>query len=323
MGQTSTLRNRLYQLLEPVVGAPPLARLVTMFIVVLVLLNVTTNILASMQEFYVEHKGWLFKFELVSTLIFTVEYFARLWTCIESEDGRFRASIKGRLRFALTPMMLIDLLAIIPFYLMVWTSMDLLFLRVFRLFRVFKLTRYSPAMGMLITVLLKESRSFGAAMFILLVIMVFAASGIYIVEHESQPESFGSIPAAMWWAVATLTTVGYGDVTPITPIGKLFGASITIVGVGMVALPAGILASAFSDELRKRREEFMLQVDKVYEDGVLDADEQLELESQRRSLGIEKDEAQLMLDCARDNVREGGVTEPVCPHCGGRLPGNS
>jgi len=323
MSQAKTLRNRLYQLLEPVAGGSPLARLVTVFIVVLVLLNVTTNILASMQDFYAEHKGWLFRFELVSTLIFTVEYFARLWTCVESEEGRFRALIKGRLRFALTPMMLIDLLAIMPFYLMMWTSMDLLFLRVFRLFRVFKLTRYSPAMGMLITVLRKESRSFGAAMFILLVIMVFAASGIYLVEHESQPEAFGSIPAAMWWAVATLTTVGYGDVTPMTPLGKLFGASITIVGVGMVALPAGILASAFSDELRKRREEFMLHVDKVYEDGVLSANERVEIESQRRSLGIEKSEAQLMLDSARDNVREGTMNEPVCPHCGGRLPKNT
>jgi voltage-gated potassium channel len=320
MNQATTLRNRLYQLLEPVAGGPPLARLVTIFIVVLVLLNVTTNILASMQEFYVEHKGWLFKFELVSTLIFTVEYFARLWTCVESKDGRFRAFIKGRLRFALTPMMLIDLLAILPFYLMLWTSLDLLFLRVFRLFRVFKLTRYSPAMGMLITVLRRESRSFGAAMFILLVIMTFAASGIYLVEHESQPESFGSIPAAMWWAVATLTTVGYGDVTPMTPLGKLFGASITIVGVGMVALPAGILASAFSDELRKRREEFKLQVDKVYEDGVLDSNERTALESQRRSLGIEKDEARQMLDTARDNVRDSVDAGPVCPHCGGRLP---
>ena len=269
-----------------------------------------------MQGFYAVHWQRLFALEIVSTLIFTVEYIARLWSCVEAEDGRFRAPFAGRVRFALTPMMLIDLLAILPVYLMLWTSLDLLFLRVFRLFRIFKLTRYSPAMGMLITVLRKEARSFGAAMFILFVIMVFAASGIYLVEHESQPEAFGSIPAAMWWAVATLTTVGYGDVTPITPLGKLFGASITIVGVGMVALPAGILASAFSEELRKRRQEFMTHVDKVLEDGRLSVQEQLSIESQRRSLGIEKDEALQILETAR----EGADIPQVCPHCGAPLP---
>jgi voltage-gated potassium channel len=315
MNPPMSLRARLYQLLEPVAGGPRLARVVTLFIVVLVLLNVASNILASMLDFYAAHRERLSIFEMVSTLIFTVEYGARLWSCVESDDSRYRAPLRGRLRYAMTPIMLIDLLAILPFYLMLWTTLDLLFLRVFRLFRIFKLTRYSPAMGMLMTVLRREARSFGAAMFILGVIMVFAASGIYLVEHRHQPEAFGSIPAAMWWAVATLTTVGYGDVTPVTPLGKLFGASITIVGVGMVALPAGILASAFSDELRKRREEFMLHVDKALENGRVSKQDAVELESQRRSLGIEKSEAQQMLDSAR----EVHATTRLCPHCGGRL----
>ncbi|MBT8116325.1 MAG: ion transporter [Gammaproteobacteria bacterium] len=306
-----TLRRKIYQVLEPTPGSPRIARVVTLFIVVLVLLNVAANILASVQDLYIEYHHWLFIFEAVSTLIFSVEYLSRLWSCVDSDDSRFHLPFRGRVRFAMTPMMVIDLLAILPFYLLLWTSMDLLFLRVFRLFRIFKLTRYSPAMGMLLTVLRKEARAFGAAMFILVVIMVFAASGIYLVEHESQPEAFGSIPAAMWWSVATLTTVGYGDVVPVTLLGKLFGASITIVGVGMVALPAGILASAFSDEMRKRREQFMLHVDEALEDGYVSNQEQLSLETQRRNLGLEKGEVEHMLRTAEVTV----TTQRTCPHC--------
>jgi len=311
-----TLRRHIFQVLEPVPGSPRIARLITLVIVTLVLLNVIANILASVQNFYNEYHRWLFIFEAASTVFFTIEYGSRLWSCIESDDRRFRAPAWGRLRFAMTPMMLIDLLAILPFYLLMWTSMDLLFLRVFRLFRIFKLTRYSPAMGMLLTVLRKEARAFGAAMFILVVIMVFAASGIYLVEHETQPEAFGSIPAAMWWSVATLTTVGYGDVVPITLLGKLFGASITIVGVGMVALPAGILASAFSDEMRKRREQFRLHVDEALEDGHVSNQEQLSLENQRRSLGLEKGEVEHMLRTAEVAL----TTQRTCPHCRRTLP---
>jgi voltage-gated potassium channel len=312
-----TPRSRAYRLLEPKPGASLLARLVTMCIVLLVLFNVTANILASMDDFYHRYARWLYTFEAVSTLIFTVEYVLRLWSCVESADARFRAPVRGRLRYAVTPMMLVDLVAILPFYLSAWVGIDLLFLRVFRLFRIFKLTRYSPAMGLLTTVLRREARTFGAAMFILGIILVFAASGIYLVEHESQPEAFGSIPAAMWWAVATLTTVGYGDVTPVTPLGKLFGASVTIVGVGMVALPAGILASAFSDELRKRREQFMQHVDKVLEDGHVSPREVQKLESSRRALGLGKNEADRMLRVAGEST----AATRTCPHCGGVLEG--
>ena len=307
-----TLRRYLYLILEPEPGGPWLGRLVTLFIISLVLLNVAANILVSMEDINNRYGDWLFFFEAASVLIFSVEYILRLWSGVESRDSRFRSPLTGRLRFAVTPMMIIDILAILPFYLMMWTTIDLMFLRVFRLFRIFKLTRYSPAMGLLITVLRKEGRAFGAAMFILAVILVFASSGIYLVEHVRQPEAFGSIPAAMWWAVATLTTVGYGDVTPVTPLGKLFGASITIVGVGMVALPAGILASAFSEELRKRREEFMQHVEKVLEGGQLSLRDEQRLESRRRSLGLEKNEAEQILRSAEENI----TLQRVCPHCG-------
>jgi len=280
-----------------------------------VLLNVLTNILASVDDIYAAYREPLFAFEVFSTLVFTLEYGLRLWSCVESPVPRFRSPLLGRLRFAATPMLIIDLLAILPFYLLIWTQVDLLFLRVFRLFRIFKLTRYSPAMTLLMTVLRREARAFGAATFILLVVLIFAASGMYLVEHNAQPESFGSIPAAMWWAVATLTTVGYGDVTPITPWGKFFGATITIVGVGMVALPAGILASAFSDELRRRREEYLVEVEEALEDGHLSHGEQRKLASMRKALGLDQEEAERLLRLAEEEKVK------VCPHCGEPLDG--
>lgn len=167
-------------------------------------------------------------------------------------------------------------------------------------------------MGLLLTVLRKEAKAFGAAMFIMLVILVFAASGIYLVENDTQPEQFGSIPAAMWWAVATLTTVGYGDVTPITMWGKVFGACVTIVGVGMVALPAGILASAFSDELRQRREQYAAMVKEALLDGEIDHAEERELEMTRYHLGID-------INDAASIEKSAGYSGTVCPHCGKSL----
>ena len=143
---------------------------------------------------------------------------------------------------------------------MFFMSIDLRFLRVIRLLRIFKLTRYSGAMNLVLSVFKEEASAFFAAFFVLLMLLILASSGIYLLEHEVQPDNFGTIPDAMWWAMATLTTVGYGDVVPITPIGKLFGGFITIIGMGMVALPAGILASGFADQVHRRRTEYTEQI---------------------------------------------------------------
>ncbi|HID82793.1 MAG TPA: ion transporter [Chromatiales bacterium] len=305
----SLMRKRVFSILEISGPGDLLSRLADFILIVLIVASVVANILASVQDIYTEYEAWLQTLELVTVAVFSVEYILRIWSCVESPDPRFHQQpLWGRVRYALSPMVIIDLLAILPFYLVLWMSVDLMFLRVFRLFRIFKLTRYSPAMGLLLTVLRKESKSFGAAMFIMLVVLVIVASGIYLVENEAQPEAFASIPAAMWWAVATLTTVGYGDVTPITPLGKIFGACVTIVGVGMVALPAGILASAFSDELRQRREQYATMVDEALQDGVIDQHEERQLAKSRLDLGIDSN------DAASIEKRAGQCG--TCPHCG-------
>ncbi len=272
-------------------------------LMLLILANVVAVIVGSVDTIAARWGRWLDLFELVSVVIFTIEYLARVWVCVESPAYR---GWRGRVRYMLTPMALIDLLAIAPFYVGIWWQGDTRVLRVLRLMRVFKLTRHSASMDLLLTVLRKEIGTVLSAMFIMMIIVVLAASGIHLIERNVQPEGFGNIPQAMWWAAVTLTTVGYGDVVPVTVVGKLFGLLITVAGVGMVALPAGILASGFSLELQKRREEFRLQVQQALEGGISPKQAQA-LEIAREQLGVREDEAELIVDTER---------AATCPHCG-------
>ena len=187
-------------------------------------------------------------------------------------------------------------------------------LRVLRLLRIFKLGRYSAAMQMLIQAFRQEYKVLVASFSILLIMVVLSASGIYLIEHDIQPKKFGSIPAAMWWAITTLSTVGYGDVTPITPMGKFFGGMITLLGMGMVALPAGILASSFSEQAHQRRETYRLKVSEALADGKLTKAELLKLDELRHSLDIEKEQAELVFNQAKTQTSKSIAS--TCPHCG-------
>jgi voltage-gated potassium channel len=189
---------------------------------------------------------------------------------------------------------------------------DLRFLRVVRLLRILKLTRYSATMQSILQVFRDESNAFVATFCMLLVILVLASSGIYVFEHQVQPEKFGSIPDAMWWAMATLTTVGYGDVTPITAWGKLFGGFITLVSIGVVALPAGILASGFTNLMQKNRNAYENKLAEALADGVVSEGEQDELEELRQRLDISLQDA---ADVYRIFLRNHPRSAHCCPHC--------
>ena len=211
-------------------------------------------------------------------------------------------------------MALIDLFAILPFYLSFFFTIDLRFLRVLRLLRVLKLTRYSSAMSMLLDVLRRESNTFFASFFLLLVLLILAASGAYIVEHGAQPEKFGSIPHAMWWAIITLTSVCYGDVSPITPIGKLFGSLVSVIGVGIAALPAGILASGLASQVRRNRVEMRDKLKQILEDEIIEPSEELEMRALQKKLSISDPELEkIKLEVAARANRNN------CPHCGGAI----
>lgn len=247
-------RYRLYNVLEGTDEGGMVGKVLNAFIVALIVANVTAVVLATDASLYQTYQSLFDWFEVVSVAVFTLEYTLRLWTA--PCNPRF-VGAGGRVRFAASPMAIIDLVAILPFYLPMIIPLDLRILRMLRLlriFRLFKLYRYSEALRMLERVIKAEKEALVVVGFVLLVLLILTATVMYFVEHTAQPEAISSIPMAMWWAVATLTTVGYGDVYPITPLGKLLGGFIAVLGIGMFALPAGILASAFGDEIRSRHE---------------------------------------------------------------------
>jgi len=226
------------------------------FIILLILLNVLAVILETVDSLYNEFGLYFQIFEFFSVIVFTVEYIARIWTCDLGE--RYSPGLRGKLKYAVTPMALVDLLAILPFYLPLFVTVDFRFLRVLRLFRILrilKLARYFETLRKMGRVLMIKKEELTITVSVVIVLLIFASSLMYFVESSAQPDNFSSIPAAMWWAVATLTTVGYGDIYPVTPWGKALGSFIAMLGVGMVALPAGIIGSGFMEEIEKEKED--------------------------------------------------------------------
>jgi voltage-gated potassium channel len=280
----------------------------------LIFLNVISIALDSVPSLLANYEQEFYRFEVFSVSVFTVEYLIRIWSSIELERVDSSRPILGRIKYMLTPLVLIDLVAIIPFYLVFFVSADLRFLRVIRLLRIFKLTRYSGAMATLLEVLREEASALGAAAFILFILLILASSGIYLIEQDVQPLAFGSIPSAMWWSIVTLTTVGYGDVVPITVGGKLFGALIALVGVGMVALPTGIIASGFANAFRRRRVSYEQQLDFALEDGKLTAQERRSLKKMKAELDISEEDAEHIFRLAMQRLKK--ENPKSCPKCG-------
>jgi voltage-gated potassium channel len=247
-----SLKNRVFQALsgEP---ADKLARTVSLGLVTLILLNVLAVMAESVASIRLSYGAWLAHVEMVSVSIFALEYLMRVWTC--TSLPQYRSPLGGRLRYMLTPLALVDLLAILPTLLM-WGGVDLRVLRVLRLARMLrlaKLGRYSKSIRTFGQVVRLKQEELILALVLMLAMMVVASSLMYMVESQQQPQAFSSIPATMWWTVMTLTTVGYGDVFPITTAGKLLASGIAILGIGLFALPAGIVASAFL-ELRGQQQ---------------------------------------------------------------------
>ena len=311
-----TLRSRIYNLFEMQGPALRLARLVNTVLILLILVNVLAVIIESVDAYRREYAFWLWWLEVVSVAIFSVEYVLRVWVCVENPD--YSAGWRGRLRYAVSPMALVDLLAILPFYLGMLLTFDTRLLRVLRLLRIFKLTRHFAVLEVLGTVLRNEAKTLLSAIFVMFVLVILSSAGIYVVERAAQPDAFGNIPQAMWWATVTLTTVGYGDVIPQTLGGRLLGVVITVLGVGMAALPAGIIASGFTSELARRREAYKLKVMQVLRDGEISSSDRRELKKARGELGLERSDAQQVLRGVALETQEPTVVSRTgtCPHCG-------
>ena len=285
--------NLLYQK-----GTQLQSRFVRIFMVTLIFASAIALVLTS--EPSLEHRyGEIFVLlEAGASLVFLLEYLLRLWSCPEGNPDQ--SAWRSRFHYLFSLMGLVDLVSFLPFFFLLAGFQETPVMMLLQLMRLIKLTRYSPAFRLLADVLKDEAESLLVSVMLMFIIFIFSSVGIYTFEHEVQPEAFGSIPHAMWWAIVTLTTVGYGDVTPVTAEGRIFATLITVVGVGLVSLPAGIIASGFTEQLRLRRERFQSEVEHLlHRDGTLSQQDISNLEQDRRELGLDRDKADLIINQVR------------------------
>lgn len=253
MKKIHRIRERCFELLESEANHDNARKAIIYFLFILISLNVLMVVLETEQGLYEQYIFFFFLFEIISIIIFSIEYMLRLWVCTFNPD--YSAPISGRLRYALSPLALIDLLAILPFFIPFVIPLDLRILRMVRLtrvFRVLKLGRFSHAWETFSVVLRSRAEELIVSIIIIFMILTISSSVMYFVEHDAQPDKFSSIPAAMWWGVVTLSTVGYGDIYPITQTGKLIGAIVAISGIALFALPAGIIVAGFVENVHIR-----------------------------------------------------------------------
>jgi voltage-gated potassium channel len=221
----------------------------------LIVVNVSAVILESVEPMRARYPAAFAAIEQFATTIFAVEYALRVWTAVDLHNGRFRQPLWGRLRYVRSFFALIDLVSILPAVLGLLGAGDLRVLRVLRFLRMLKLTRHSTIFGLIWAVLREEGRSIGALVFILCLTVAISGTLTFMIEGDEQPAIFSSIPASMWWAIETLTTVGYGDMVPATPAGRVLGGVVAIVGIATLALFSGLITVGFLDQLRIRREQ--------------------------------------------------------------------
>ena len=247
-------KHKVHILLHPELGESKADKAINIFIISLISLNVIAVMMETVHPLYEKHKKLFDIFDLVSVIIFTIEYVLRVWSC--THDPRYKGSIKGRIKYMLTPGALIDLLAFLPTYFHAFLDFDLRMLRLLRFlrfFRLFRLTAYTRSAQMIFNVFKTRLNELLLSFTMVLFLIIIASCLLYFAEHNAQPESFSSVPATIWWAVVTLTTTGYGDMAPITTIGKVLAGTIMLTGVALFALPAGIITVGFLEEFRAHK----------------------------------------------------------------------
>jgi voltage-gated potassium channel len=294
----NNLRRQLATIFE---DEEPRSRITWLFdtaLAVLIVVNVSCVILESVESIR-EHLA--FEFELLehaATAIFAAEYVLRVWACVDLREPSYRDPLWGRLRYVRSFFALIDLVSVLPAVIGFFGAADLRVLRLLRLLRMLKLVRHSTTFGLLFAVLREERQSISALLFVLLLTVTIAGSLMFMIENERQPEVFTSIPVAMWWAIETLTTVGYGDIVPMTAAGRVIGGVVSIVGIGTLALFSGLITVGFLDQLRNYREQH--------------AKPHVVAE---KSIAVVQN---FVVTEAKDAC-EGATVPAVCPHCGAAI----
>jgi voltage-gated potassium channel len=247
-------KHKVHILLHPELGESKADKFVNIFIITLIILNVIAVMLETVASIEHKYKLYFDWFDRISVYIFTTEYVLRVWSC--THDPRYKGSIKGRIKYMLTPGAIIDLLAFSPYYIHKLIPIDLRMLRILRLmrfFRLFRLTAYTRSAQMIFNVFKSRMNELILSLVLVIFLIIIASSLLYFAEHSYPTEKdskFTSIPATLWWAVVTLTTTGYGDVVPLTTVGRVLAGVIMLTGVAFFALPAGIITAGFLEEIK-------------------------------------------------------------------------
>ncbi len=308
VNQGRTFRQKVHAVIFPSAYGGSLHTIFDTFIVIWVIVSVLAVILESVQGIHYLLNLEFIVLDAIAVSIFTLEYCLRMYCCVE-EPGYQRA-VSGRLKMAKSTSSIIDILAIAPFFLEVFLHhlIDLRFMRVFRLLRLLKLSRYTGATQSLSKVIVREWPVMAASAFIMLLLVVMTASLGYLFEHEAQPDKFENIPQAIYWAVVTLASVGYGDISPITPAGRAMTIVLALIGIGIFAIPAALLSSAFSDQLKRDREALINTIYEMLADGHLDDKEVEYIKTESKRLHLTDEEIKILLDRAN---RERELMEDV------------
>ncbi len=296
LNASRTFRQKVHALVFPSKFGGELQKIFDVFIGIWVLLSVLAVILESVQSIHYILNLQFVILDGVAVAIFSLEYFMRLYSCVE-EPGHKNA-VMGRIKQAKSPSTFIDFIAILPFFLEVFLHhlLDLRFLRIFRLSRLLKLTRNSDATEVLFRVIAREWPVMGAAAFIMGLLLILTASLGYLLEHDAQPEKFENIPQSIYWAVITLASVGYGDISPVTPIGRAMTSVLALLGIGIFAIPAALLASAFSDELVKDRDALKANLFAILKDGKIEEKEAQFIREEAERLHLTVAEVNALID---------------------------
>ncbi|MCL4245449.1 MAG: ion transporter [Candidatus Dadabacteria bacterium] len=247
-----TIKARIYDIITPNETRPYAEQLFTLFITLLIALNVVAVILGTVTSVTVKYGQYLNLFNTVSLIIFSAEYILRVWSC--TADPNYASPIAGRIKFIFSPLALLDLIAILPFFAPFVTTADLRIFRILRLLTLLKLTRYSAEFSLFGKVLSSKKTEIIISAVAVVLLLILSSTLMFFAEHKTQPHAFGNIPDAMWWAVVTLSTVGYGDLLPHTPLGKVIASCVSVLGIAIFAIPAGIIASGFVEEMKKTTE---------------------------------------------------------------------
>jgi voltage-gated potassium channel Kch len=298
-----TFRQKVFSLLHATPTSGALHRYVDRLIIWAVLVSVVCIVLETVPAIHAIFQHEFAFLEIATVALFSLEYIGRVYACCEI--AKYSDPFKGRLRYMMSIPALIDLVSILPYFLgiLLHQVIDTRFLRIFRLTRLLKVTRYTGTLNTLMKAINREKRVLFASAFMMLLLVVLTASLGFELEHDAQPDKFDTIPSAMYWAVITLASVGYGDISPITPLGRAMTVVISLIGIGIFAIPAGLMASAFTDQLRIDRETFENEFRDALAKGQISQNDRHALNAEAERLHLTEQDVNRIMEKVRHELK--------------------